>query len=120
MRKSSSGYLAVALALMLLAMFVFMPSGAGSGALPREMAFWGGIHNSLGQLDEAKKDYDFLLKINPASYRAYYGLAEIATQRKDWQTVVENCDFYLKHAPPGTAECLDVERRLREAKHKSK
>ena len=75
---------------------------------------------SAGQLDEAKKDYDFLLKINPASYRAYYGLAEIATQRKDWQTVVENCDFYLKHAPPGTAECLDVERRLREAKHKSK
>jgi len=54
MRKSGSGYLAVALALMLLAIFVFMPSGAGPGALPREMAFWGGLHNSLGQLDEAK------------------------------------------------------------------
>ena len=73
-----------------------------------------------GQLDEARKDYDFLLRINPSSYRAYYGLAEIATQRKEWRNVADNCDFYLKHAPPGTAEYLDVEKRLAEAKHKSK
>jgi hypothetical protein len=57
MRKSRSGYLAVALALMLVAVFVFMPSGAGPGALPREMAFWGGLHNSLGQLDDAKRKW---------------------------------------------------------------
>ena len=54
MHKSGYGYLVVALALLLLAVFVFLPSGAGPGALDREMAFWGGLHNSLGQLDEAK------------------------------------------------------------------
>ena len=54
MRRSGHGYLAVALALLLLAVFVFLPSGAGPGALPREMDFWGGLHNSLYNLDLAK------------------------------------------------------------------
>ena len=54
MRKTGYGYLAVAPALMLLAVFVFLPSGAGSGALPREMAFTGGLHNTLYYLDQAK------------------------------------------------------------------
>ena len=54
MRKTGSGYLAVTLALLLLAVFVFLPSGAGPGALPREMGFTGGLHNSLYYLDQAK------------------------------------------------------------------
>jgi hypothetical protein len=54
MRKAGYGYLAVALVLMLLAVFVFLASGAGLGALPREMAFTGGLHNSLSYLDQAK------------------------------------------------------------------
>ena len=54
MRKAGYGYLAIALALMLLAVLVSLPSGAGPGALPREMAFTGGLHNSLYHLDEAK------------------------------------------------------------------
>ena len=54
MRKPGFRYLMAALALVLLAVFVFLPSGAGPGALPREMAFWGGLHNSLGHIDEAK------------------------------------------------------------------
>jgi hypothetical protein len=39
---------------MLLGVFVLLPSGAGPRALPREMAFIGGLHNSLYYLDEAK------------------------------------------------------------------
>lgn len=54
MRKVGYGYLGTSFALMLLALFVFLPSGAGPGALPREMAFTGGLHNSLGHLDQAK------------------------------------------------------------------
>ncbi len=54
MRKSSSAYLVVALALLLLAMFIFLPFGAGPGALPREMGFWVPLQNSLNHLDEAK------------------------------------------------------------------
>jgi hypothetical protein len=54
MRKSGSAYLVVALALLLLAMFMFLPWGAGPGALPREMGFWVPLQNSLYHLDEAK------------------------------------------------------------------
>jgi hypothetical protein len=54
MRKSGSAYLVAALALLLLAVFIFLPAGAGPGALEREMGFWGGLHNSLYYLDQAK------------------------------------------------------------------
>ena len=54
MRKAGFGYLVAGLALLFLAVFVFLPSGAGPGALPREMGFWGGLHNSLYNLDLAK------------------------------------------------------------------
>jgi hypothetical protein len=47
MRNVGYKYLAVAIVLILLAMLVFLPSGAGPGALPREMGFIGGLHNSL-------------------------------------------------------------------------
>jgi hypothetical protein len=54
MRKSGSAYLVASVVLLLLAVIVFLPSGAGPGALPREMGFWGGLHNSLWNLDLAK------------------------------------------------------------------
>jgi hypothetical protein len=54
MRKIGSKYLFFAAAFFLLAVIIFLPSGAGPGALPREMGFWGGLHNSLYYLDEAK------------------------------------------------------------------
>jgi hypothetical protein len=54
MRKAGYGYLTVAFILTFLAVFVFLPSGAGPGALPREMGFVGGLHNSLWNLDNAK------------------------------------------------------------------
>jgi hypothetical protein len=54
MHKSDYRYLVIALVLILLAVNVYLPSGAGPGALPREMGFWGGLHNSLYYIDEAK------------------------------------------------------------------
>ena len=47
MRKAGYGYLTVALALMVLAVLVLLPSGAGPGAFPREMEFTDGLHSSL-------------------------------------------------------------------------
>ena len=41
MRKPGHGYFCLALALMLVAVLVFLPSGAGPGALDRGMAFTG-------------------------------------------------------------------------------
>jgi hypothetical protein len=54
MRKGGSAYLVVALALLLLAVFIVLPSGAGPGALAREMGFWGGLQSSLSHIDVAK------------------------------------------------------------------
>ena len=54
MRKPSYGYFVVALALLLLAVFTFLPWGAGPGALDREMGFWVGLQNSLYYIDAAK------------------------------------------------------------------
>jgi hypothetical protein len=54
MREPGYGYLVVALALMMLAVLIFLPSVGGLGAQPREMAFTGGLHNSLYNLDQAK------------------------------------------------------------------
>jgi hypothetical protein len=54
MRKPGHGYFFLGLALMLVAVLVFLPSGAGPRALDREMAFTGGLNNSLYHLDLAK------------------------------------------------------------------
>jgi hypothetical protein len=54
MRKSGSAYLRAALAFLLLAIFILLPSGAGPGALPREMGFWVPLQSSLSHLDQAK------------------------------------------------------------------
>jgi len=54
MRKSGSAYLVVALALLLVAIFIFLPWGAVPGALPREMGFWVPLQSSLTHLDQAK------------------------------------------------------------------
>jgi len=57
MHKSSSAYLVAGVILLLLSVIIFLPSGAGPGALPREMGFWGGLHNSLWNLDRAKSEW---------------------------------------------------------------
>ena len=54
MRKGGSACLLVAFVLLLLAVFIILPSGAGPGALEREMGFWGGLQNSLYDIDVAK------------------------------------------------------------------
>jgi len=73
-----------------------------------------------GHDQEAKRDYDYLVKLNPTAYRAYFGLAEIAYRSKDWFMSANNYEFYLRHAPTNTAECLFVQQRLSELKKKVK
>ena len=57
MRKSGSAYLVVTLALLLLSGWIFLPSGAGLGALDREMGFWTELQNSLYHIDVAKTEW---------------------------------------------------------------
>jgi hypothetical protein len=58
MRKPGRGYFFLAFALMLVAGLIFLPWGAGPGALDREMAFTGGLNNSLYHLDLAKAKWE--------------------------------------------------------------
>jgi hypothetical protein len=57
MRKAAWLNLTVALGLLLLAVIVFLPSGAGPGALDSEVSFITAIRNSLGHLDAAKSQW---------------------------------------------------------------
>jgi hypothetical protein len=57
MRKAGWLNLTVALGLLLLAVIVLLPLGAGPGALDSEISFITTIRNSLGQLDAAKSQW---------------------------------------------------------------
>ncbi|MHB8520582.1 MAG: tetratricopeptide repeat protein [Limisphaerales bacterium] len=54
----------------------------------------------IGQLDAAKRDYETLVQVVPNSYRVYFGLGEIAHQRKDASAETKYYELYLKYVPP--------------------
>jgi tetratricopeptide (TPR) repeat protein len=66
-----------------------------------------------GKLDEAEADYQKLLDLVPRMHAAYYGLGEIADQRKNTQKAISFFESFLKYAPPNTVEIKAVEERLR-------
>jgi hypothetical protein len=57
MRKAGWPILMIALGLLLVAVFVFLPSGAGPGALDSEISFITAMRGSLVQLNRAKSDW---------------------------------------------------------------
>jgi tetratricopeptide (TPR) repeat protein len=73
-----------------------------------------------GRNEEARADYDYLLKLSPTAYRAYYGLAEVAYRQKDWLSAANDCELYLRHAPPNTSEYFFMQKRLAELRKKVK
>jgi tetratricopeptide (TPR) repeat protein len=66
--------------------------------------------------DDALADYNILLKEHPDAYQIYYGLGEIAAGKSDTATATGHFEQYLKIAPPGTPEYLQVSNRLVELK----
>jgi tetratricopeptide (TPR) repeat protein len=66
------------------------------------------------QLDPAQRDYEILQKAFPTAYQIYYGLAEIAGQRKETNAAIRNYQLYLANAPTNTAEAKLVSERLKE------
>jgi tetratricopeptide (TPR) repeat protein len=66
------------------------------------------------QLDPAQRDYEVLQKVFPTAFQIYYGLAEIAWQRKDTNSAIRNYQLYLVNAQTNTAEAKLVSDRLRE------
>jgi len=81
MCKDGVGYLSVAVAFVLLAAVVFLPPGAGPGALEREMAFSGELHNSLYHLDLAKWKW---AEENPNSGKHVPTMADLTPYLGNW------------------------------------
>src|SRR5207249_7450415 len=69
-----------------------------------------------GKLDEAQKDYETLQKVAPMSFSIFYGLGEIAYQRKDTNAAIHNYELYLANAPRNPQEIKFVTNRLEELK----
>lgn len=69
-----------------------------------------------GKYDAAERDYRALSEKLSASHVLYYGLGEIAYQKKDTATAIKNYELYLKNAPEGTLEISKVQKRLEELK----
>lgn len=52
-----------------------------------------------GKLKEAKEDYEKLRSGMPRAHVVYYGLGDIAYQRKEKEEALKNYELYLKYAP---------------------
>jgi len=66
------------------------------------------------KLDAAQQDYEVLRQAFPNAFQIYYGLAEVAWQRKDTNAAIGNYELYLAHAPTNTTEANLVSARLKE------
>jgi len=69
-----------------------------------------------GRLDDARRDYETLRKLVPTLYSVYYGLGEIAYQRKEFRAALKHYDAYLKFAPAETKEARAIQGRIQEMK----
>ena len=67
-----------------------------------------------GKLEPAQRDYEILQKAFPTAFQIYYGLAEIAWQKKDTNAAIRNYQLYLANAQTNTAEAKSVSDRLKD------
>jgi tetratricopeptide (TPR) repeat protein len=66
-----------------------------------------------GNLQPAQRDYEILQKVFPTAFQIYYGLAEIAWQKKDTNSAIRNYQLYLANAQTNTVEAKSVSDRLK-------
>jgi tetratricopeptide (TPR) repeat protein len=72
-----------------------------------------------GKLETSQRYYETLQKAFPTSHLIYFGLAEIAWQRKDTNAAVRNYQLYQANAPTNTTEFKLVSDRLKELRPRS-
>jgi tetratricopeptide (TPR) repeat protein len=70
----------------------------------------------LNKLDEAKRDYETLQKMNPDAFPAYHGLGEIAWRKKDTNSAIQYYEKDLKTVPPTSPEAKFAGERLKSLK----
>jgi tetratricopeptide (TPR) repeat protein len=66
----------------------------------------------MGELDKAKKDYNQLEKVYPNAFRVYYGLGEIAWQRKETNAAIHYYQLYMSNSVPNSEESKKILERL--------
>ena len=70
-----------------------------------------------GQLDAAQRDYEALQKRLPTLHAIYFGLGEIAYQRKDVPAAIQHYESYLKFVPTTDSnEARGIQQRLQQLK----
>ena len=69
-----------------------------------------------GKLEAAQRDYEVLQKAFPTAFQIYYGLGEIAYQKKETNAAIRNYQLYLTNSAPNTEEAKSVKGRLKELK----
>ncbi len=70
------------------------------------------LYLEAGKLNEAKQDYNVLLRNFPDLYSVYYGLGEIAWQQKDTVEAIQNYTLYLKYVPKDNQPDLVQEKKI--------
>ncbi len=70
----------------------------------------------MKDLPAAQGDYEVVVRLRPNAFPAYYGLADIAHQRKDIPTLIKNCELYNSNVPPNAPETDQINLWLKEAK----
>ena len=66
----------------------------------------------LNQLEEARADYQRLIRDGSEDFQVCYGLAEVARLQKNGRQEVEHLERYLEIAPRQTGEFTNVVQRL--------
>jgi tetratricopeptide (TPR) repeat protein len=69
-----------------------------------------------GQLEDAQKDYQELLKITTKPKNALFGLGSIAWRRQQTNEAIELYQQYLSAGIPGSPQYAVVSERLRQLK----
>ena len=73
-----------------------------------------------GKLEGARQDYEVLERIlDRPSQAIYYGLGEIAAQKKQYKDAIKYFDQYLKIAPASAPETDTIRQRLKTLKNSS-
>ncbi len=82
-----------------------------SALLDRAIAYY-----RSGKLEQSAGDYEAVRKVYPKAYQVYYGLEEIAFQKKDTNAAIQYCESYLTYAPTNSEEAKVIIQRLKDLK----
>jgi tetratricopeptide (TPR) repeat protein len=90
--------------------------GTNSSPEMYELALFVRARAYLGgeQFDQAQKDFETLEKAHPKAFQPYYGLGEVAYQRKDTNAAIQYYQTALANTSTNSGESAAILARLRD------